>query len=125
MKLREAIHHALDRRAYIQGAFWGLGEPTDQYWPKESPWYVKLPETKRDVPRVKTLLKEAGVGPDFELEIMGTKSDEEELQVLQQQLSSSGIKTKVTILERGARVAREKVGDFMAIMSGSGIPNDP
>jgi ABC-type transport system substrate-binding protein len=45
--------------------------------------------------------------------------------VLHQQLTTAGIKTKVTILERGARVTRESSGDFMLVLSGSDIPGDP
>ena len=125
VKLRQAVRYALDKKKYIDGSFWGLGEPTDQLWPKESPWHMKLPEIKPDVAKVKTLLKEAGVGPDFEVELLGVKADEEELPVLQQQLTSAGIKTKVTVLERAARTARENGGDFMMVLSGSGIPDDP
>lgn len=124
VKLRQAVRYALDKRKYIEGAFWGLGETTDQLMPKDSPWYVKLPEIKRDVAKVKALLKEAG-GADFEAELLGLKSEEEELQVLQQLISSAGIKTKVTILENVARRARESSGDFMIVFSGSDIPNDP
>ncbi|MGH7834974.1 MAG: ABC transporter substrate-binding protein, partial [Candidatus Binatia bacterium] len=69
-KLRQAVHHALDKRKYIEGAFWGLGETTDQRVPKESPWHVKLPEVKRDPAKVAALLKEAGAGPNFEVELM-------------------------------------------------------
>jgi peptide/nickel transport system substrate-binding protein len=125
LKLRQAVHYALDKGKYIEGAFWGLGEATDQLMPKDSSWHVKLPEVKRDVAKVKTLLKEAGVAADFEAELLGLKSEEEELQVLQQLLSSAGIKTKVAILENAARRARESTGDFMIVISGSDIPNDP
>jgi ABC-type transport system substrate-binding protein len=90
--------------------------------PKESQWHVKLPEIKRDVAKVKHLLKEAGVGPDFEVELLGLKEEQDELQVLQHLLNSAGIKTTVAVLERAARVAREKSGDFMVILRGSNIP---
>jgi ABC-type transport system substrate-binding protein len=125
LKLRQAVRFALDKRKYIDGAFWGLGQPADQLFPDGSPWRVKLPEIKPDPARVRVLLKEAGAAPDWELEILGQKSEEEELQVLQQQLTSAGIKTKVTILERGARVTRESSGDYMAVLSGGDIPDDP
>jgi ABC-type transport system substrate-binding protein len=42
--------------------------------------------------------------------------------VVQSLLSSAGIKTKVTILERGARETREEKGEFMMLLSGSDIP---
>ena len=125
LRLRQAVRYAVDKKKYIDGAFWGLGEPADQLFPGASPWRVKLPEIKPDPAKVKGLLKDAGIAPDFELEVIGQKSEEEELQVLHQQLTSAGIKTKVTILERGARVTRESSGDFMVVLSGGDIPDDP
>lgn len=124
LKLRQAVRYALDKKQFIEGAFWGLGEPADQLVPKESPWHMKLPDVKRDPEKVKALLKEAGAKPDLEVELMGLQTEGEELQVIQNLLSSSGIKTKVVILERGARETREDKGEFMMILSGSDVPSD-
>jgi ABC-type transport system substrate-binding protein len=125
VRLRQAVRYAIDKRRYIEGAFWGLGEPAHQLFPAGSAWHVKLPEIKPDPAKAKAMLKEAGVAPDFELELIGQKSEEEELQVIHQQLTAAGIGTKVTILERGARVKRESSGDFMMVLSGGDIPEDP
>jgi peptide/nickel transport system substrate-binding protein len=125
VRLRQAVRYAVDRRKYIEGAFWGLGEPADQLFPAGSAWRVKLPEINRDPAKVKAILKDVGVGAEWEVELIGQKSEEEELQVIQQQLTSAGIKTKVSMLERGARVTRESSGDFMMVLSGSDIPDDP
>jgi ABC-type transport system substrate-binding protein len=125
VRLRQAVRYAVDKRKYIDGAFWSLGEPTDQLFPPGSAWRVRLPDMKPDPAKVKAILKDLGIAPDWEFELLGQKSEEEELQVLYQQLSSAGIKTKVTILERGARVTRESSGDFMAVLSGGDIPDDP
>jgi ABC-type transport system substrate-binding protein len=125
LKLRQAVLYALDKKKYIDGAFWGFGQPVDQVFPQESPWRVKLPEIKSDPAKAKALLKEAGVGSDVEFELTGLKSEEEELQVIQQQLVAAGMKTKILVLERGARGSREGRGDFMMVLSGSDIPNDP
>jgi peptide/nickel transport system substrate-binding protein len=125
VRLRQAVRYAVDKRKYIDGAFWGLGEPADQLFPAGSAWRVKLPEIKPDPSKVKALLKDVGMAPDWEIELIGQKSEEEELQVIHQQLTTAGIKTKVTILERGARVTRERGGDFMMVLSGGDIPDDP
>jgi peptide/nickel transport system substrate-binding protein len=125
LKLRQAVHYAIDKRKYIEGAFWGLGEPTDQRVPKESPWHVKLPEVKRDPAKVAALLKEAGAGPNFEVELMGLQAEDEELQVIHQQLTTAGIKARVVIVERGARESRESRGEFMMLLSGSEVPAEP
>jgi ABC-type transport system substrate-binding protein len=125
VRLRQAVRYAVDKKKYIDGAFWGLGEPADQLFPSGSAWRVGLPEIKPDPAKVKAMLKELGVAADWELELLGQKSEEEELQLLHQQLTVAGIKTKVTILERGARVTRESSGDFMVVLSGGDIPDDP
>ena len=125
VRLRQAVRYAVDKTKYIDGAFWGLGEPADQLFPKGNAWHVKLPEIKRDPAKVKAILKEVGVSPEWEVELIGQGSEGEELQVIQQQLTTAGIKTKVTVLERGARVKRESSGDFMMVLSGSDIPDDP
>jgi peptide/nickel transport system substrate-binding protein len=125
IKLRQAVRYAIDKEKYIAGAFWGLGLPAHQLFPPDLFWHVKLPEINRDVAKVKALLKEAGVGPDFEVEFSGQKSEEEELQVLHQLLTTAGIKTKIVLFDRGTRERREAAGDFMLTVSGSDIPGDP
>jgi ABC-type transport system substrate-binding protein len=125
LKLRQAVLYALDKKNYLEGAFWGLGEPANHAIPTENPWYVKLPEAKRDLAKVKALLKEAKVGPDFEVEILARIGEESETQILREQLTSAGIKTRVVLLESAAREKRTRAGDFMAVLSGMDVPNDP
>ena len=72
-KVRQALRHVLDKQELIRGAFWGLGVPTDQRDPKESQWYVELPKIERDPARAKALLREAGVGADFEVELLAER----------------------------------------------------
>ncbi|MGH7833160.1 MAG: ABC transporter substrate-binding protein [Candidatus Binatia bacterium] len=125
LKLRQAVLHALDKKSYIDAAYWGLGEPTSHGIPRDSRWYVKTPDVKRDVAKVKALLKEAKVGPDFEVEVLARRGEEGEMQPIQAQLTTAGIKTKVTILESAAREARTRSGDFMIVLSGFDVPNEP
>jgi ABC-type transport system substrate-binding protein len=125
LKLRQAVLYALDKKSYIDAAFWGLGEPANQGIPKESRWYVRLPEVKRDLAKVKALLKEAKVGADFEVEILARKGEEPETQAIQEQLTTAGIKAKATVLESAAREARTRRGDFMIVLSGLDVPNEP
>ena len=99
VKLRQAVAYTLDKNTYIQGAFWGFGESANQGIPKPSPWFVKGPDRERDPGKVKSLLKEAGVGQDFEVEILGRRGGEDEYQIIQQQLATAGIKAKITVLE--------------------------
>jgi ABC-type transport system substrate-binding protein len=125
LKLRQAVLYALDKKGYIDAAYWGLGEPTNLGIPKESRWSMKFPEIKRDVAKVKALLKEAKVGADFEVEILARRGEESETQPLQEQLTTAGIKTKITVLESAAREARTRSGDFMLVLSGLDVPIEP
>jgi dipeptide transport system substrate-binding protein len=84
-----------------------------------------MPDVKRDVGKVKALLKEANVGADFEVELLARRGEEPETQPIQDQLATAGIKTKVTILESAAREARTRPGDFMLVLSGLDLPNEP
>ena len=125
LKLRQAVLHALDKTRYLETAYWGLGEPTSHAIPKENRWYVKIPDVRRDVAKVKALLREAKVGPDFEVEVLARRGEEGEMQAILDQLTTAGIKTRITILESGAREARTRAGDFMIVLSGFDAPNEP
>jgi ABC-type transport system substrate-binding protein len=85
----------------------GFGEPA-AVWaiPKASRWYVNLPEVKRDPAKVKALLREAAVGPDVEVVILARTGEEEENQILQQQLTTAGFKTKIDVVETAVSVNR-------------------
>lgn len=125
LKLRQAVAYAIDKKEYIKGAFWGYGGPTDQRVPMDSPWFIKMPQRERDPAKVKSLLKEAGVGSDLEVELLGRQGAEEEYQILERQLSSAGFKVKLTILEFGAYRNRQRSGDFQMILYGGDLPIDP
>jgi peptide/nickel transport system substrate-binding protein len=124
-KLRQAVAYAIDRKQFIQGAFWGYGNPTEQRFPDGSSWYFKLPNRERNPSKVKALLKEAGVGPDFEIELLGRRGVEDEQQVLQQQLSTAGIKIKLISLEGATYREQQRAGSFQMILYGGDTPTDP
>src|SRR6185437_4402346 len=42
VKVREAIAHALDRKAIIDGAMFGFGTPIGSFFPPSDPAYVDL-----------------------------------------------------------------------------------
>jgi peptide/nickel transport system substrate-binding protein len=123
--LRLAVAHAIDKKQYLQGSFWGFGTPTDQRYPPGHPWFTKMPEIKRDPARVKALLKEAGVGSDFELELLGQQGDEAEQQILQQQLASAGIKMKIKLMEYGSYVQKQNQREWQMIIFGGRMQEDP
>lgn len=60
-EVRQAISHAIDRQAYIDGALNGLGTPIGSHFAPHNPAYVDLTGTyPHDVEKAKELLKAAG-----------------------------------------------------------------
>ncbi len=66
LKVRQAMSHAIDRRALIDGAMFGLGEPIGSHYTRQSRAYIDL--TNRypyDPERARALLAEAGYPNGF------------------------------------------------------------
>ncbi|WP_116654045.1 ABC transporter substrate-binding protein [Pelagibacterium sediminicola] len=62
--VREAIAHAIDRQAIIDGAMFGYGTPIGTHFAPHHPAYVDLTDLSAyDPERSRELLEEAGVGP--------------------------------------------------------------
>jgi peptide/nickel transport system substrate-binding protein len=62
LKVRQAIAHALDRKAIIDGASNGLGAPIGSHLTPNDPGYVDLTgQYPHDVAKAKALLAEAGI----------------------------------------------------------------
>jgi peptide/nickel transport system substrate-binding protein len=126
MTLRKAVAHAIDKKQYLQGAFWGFGTPADQRYAPGHPWFFKnLPQFKHDAARVKTLLKEAGAGSSFEFELLGQQGDEAEQQIIQQQLANAGIKMKINLQEYGVYRDNQRKREWQAIIFGGRMQEDP
>jgi ABC-type transport system substrate-binding protein len=125
VKLRQAVAFAIDRKEYLQAAFWGYGTPTQQRFPGDSPWHTKLSERERDAAKVKSLLKEAGAGADFEVELLGRRGTESEYQIIQRQLETAGIKVKVLLLEGASFRERQRRGNYQLGLFGGDYPEDP
>ncbi|MEM1376694.1 MAG: ABC transporter substrate-binding protein [Pseudomonadota bacterium] len=61
IKVRQAMAHAIDRQAIIDGAMFGLGTPIGTHFAPHHPAYVELVETYAyDPEKAKSLLAEAG-----------------------------------------------------------------
>ncbi|MET0481635.1 MAG: ABC transporter substrate-binding protein [Aestuariivirgaceae bacterium] len=66
IKVRQAIAYALDRKAIIDGASAGLGQPIGSHMAPHNPAYVDLTGVyPHDVEKAKALLKEAGLEKGF------------------------------------------------------------
>jgi len=63
IRVRQAIAHAIDRQAIIDGAMFGLGTPIGSHFAPHHPAYMELVETyPYDPERARELLAEAGHG---------------------------------------------------------------
>jgi peptide/nickel transport system substrate-binding protein len=82
-------------------------------------------DRERSPAKVKALFKEAGVAPDLEVELLARRGVEDETQVLQQQLSTAGIKVKLVLLEGATYRERQRAGNFQMILYSGDSPADP
>jgi peptide/nickel transport system substrate-binding protein len=66
LKVRQAMAHAIDRQAIIDGATYGYGTPIGAPFAPHNPYYVDLTNTyPHDVEKAKALLAEAGFPDGF------------------------------------------------------------
>ena len=102
VKVREAIAHAIDRQAIIDGAMFGFGTPIGTFMPPSNADYVDLTaQSNYDPEKSKALLAKAGI-TDLTLslklppvEAYARRGGE----IIAQQLAAVGIKTETTNLE--------------------------
>ncbi|MGB3406748.1 MAG: ABC transporter substrate-binding protein [Jannaschia sp.] len=100
-KVREAISHAIDRQAIIDGAMFGYGTPIGSHFAPHNPDYVDLTgQSAFDPEKARALLSEAGVD-NLTLRMMlpppayARRGGE----IIASQLRDVGIETEVTNLE--------------------------
>jgi peptide/nickel transport system substrate-binding protein len=102
IKVREAIAHAIDRQAIIDGAQFGYGTPIGTFMSPANPNYVDLTaQSNYDPEKSKALLAEAGV-TDLTLSLKLPPVEgyaRRGGEIIAQQLAAVGIKTETTNLE--------------------------
>jgi peptide/nickel transport system substrate-binding protein len=101
IKVREAIAHAIDRQAVIDGAMFGYGTPIGTFFPPDNPAYVDLTGlSKFDPDLSRQLLKEAGVsGLTLSLKLPPPDYARKGGQIIAQELANVGITAKITNVE--------------------------
>ncbi len=102
VKVREAIAHAIDRQAIIDGAMFGYGTPIGTFLSPANPDYVDLTaQSNYDPEKSKALLAEAGI-TDLTLSLKLPPVEgyaRRGGEIIANQLAAVGIKTEVTNLE--------------------------
>jgi peptide/nickel transport system substrate-binding protein len=101
IKVREAIAHALDRKAIIDGAQFGYGTPIGSFYPPGDPAYVDLTAISNyDPEKSKALLAEAGVKDvTLSLKLPPANYARAAGPIIQQELAQVGIKVEISNVE--------------------------
>jgi peptide/nickel transport system substrate-binding protein len=103
VKVREAIAHAIDRQAIIDGAMFGYGTPIGTFYPPSDPNYVDLTaQSNYDPEKSKALLAEAGWDANTVLSLKLPPVEgyaRRGGEIIAQQLAAVGIKTETTNVE--------------------------
>ncbi len=102
VKVREAIAHAIDRQAIIDGAMFGLGTPIGAHFAPHNPDYVDLTGvSQHDTELARALLAQAGFPNGFTttLKLPPPSYARRGGEIIAAQLREVGIETEITNLE--------------------------
>lgn len=101
VKVRQAITHAIDRQAIIDGAMFGYGTPIGTHFAPHHPDYVDLTgQSAFDPEKAKALLAEAGVTDlTLSLKLPPPSYARRGGEIIAAQLAAVGIKTEISNLE--------------------------
>jgi len=103
-KVREALAHAIDRNAIIDGAMFGYGTPIGTHFAPHNPAYMDLTgQSAYDPDMARALLAEAGFADGFTttLKLPPPSYARRGGEIIAAQLREVGIQTEVTNLEWG------------------------
>ena len=101
-KVRQALAHAIDRQAIIDGAMFGYGTPIGTHFAPHNPAYVDLTgQSSYDPEKAKALLAEAGYADGFEttLHLPPPSYARRGGEIIAAQLAQVGISAKITNVE--------------------------
>ena len=118
-KVRQALDLSIDRDAINQVVFNGEFKPGNQWINPDHPYYQKaFPLRPRDVAKAKALLKEAGVTPPVNVDLMVPKGAETEAvaQVVQSMASEAGFDMKIRVTEFATSLKQAEAGEYQAFM---------
>jgi len=100
--VRQAVSHAIDRQAIIDGAMFGYGTPIGSHFAPHNPAYVDLTgNSEYDPEKAKALLAEAGLADGFTttLKLPPPSYARRGGEIIAAQLRAVGIQTEISNLE--------------------------
>jgi peptide/nickel transport system substrate-binding protein len=134
IKLRQAVSACLDRKAMIDKLFFGDAFLSTLIPPASVPYVLsqediaKLPFYKQDYELAKRLLKEAGYPNGFEFTIVTSPHSPDYVpacEIMAEQLSKVGIKTKIQQMEWGVFQKIRKAREYQATYYAGSWKPDP
>ena len=102
VRVRQAVAHAIDRQAIIDGAMFGYGTPIGTHFPPHNPDYVDLTGlSNHDPEKAKALLAEAGYPDGFttKMTLPPPSYARRGGEIIAAQLRAVGIETEITNVE--------------------------
>jgi peptide/nickel transport system substrate-binding protein len=116
VRVRQAVDLAIDRETLVQTVFNGEYIPGNQWISPASMYYnAKLPVRKRDVPRARQLLREAGQSSlAFTLIVPPERDRQEAALIIQAMLAEAGVTMTIQTQENVTMLQAGKRGDFEA-----------
>jgi peptide/nickel transport system substrate-binding protein len=102
VRVRQAVAHAIDRQAIIDGAMFGYGTPIGTHFAPHNPAYIDLTSTSASDPeRARALLAEAGLPDGFEttLHLPPPSYARRGGEIIAAQLAEVGIKAEIINVE--------------------------
>ncbi|MDQ0464598.1 ABC-type dipeptide/oligopeptide/nickel transport system permease component/ABC-type transport system substrate-binding protein [Caulobacter ginsengisoli] len=102
IRVRRALAYAIDRKAIIDGAMFGYGQPIGSHYPPQNPGYVDLTgRYPHDVAKAKALLAEAGYasGLDVTLKLPPPSYARRSGEIIAAQLAAAGVRVRIENLE--------------------------
>jgi peptide/nickel transport system substrate-binding protein len=124
-RVRRAVAYAIDRKAFIEGAAFGHGEPAYQVYPKGWKWYFDdVKNIEMDLERAKALLAEAGYPNGFKAKLQVRQGEEAENMMLQNQLKKVGIDLELQGMDFASYLRAHRDGTYGIVISGSSVYPD-
>src|SRR6056297_223576 len=129
LRVRQAITHAIDKDAIVDGAMFGLGTVIGTHMSPSEPYYLDLTDTyPYDPERARELLAEAGYPNGFEVDFELPEPyalERRSGQVIAQQLAEVGIDVELSVVEWGTWIQRIFLGaDYDMTIIGHYEPRD-
>ncbi len=127
-RVRQAISHAIDKDAIVNGAMFGLGTVIGTHMSPSEAYYIDLNPYPHDPERARELLAEAGYPNGFEVSFELPEPynlERRSGQVIAQQLEEVGIRVNLSVVEWGTWIQRIFLGaDYDMTIIGHSEPRD-